>query len=45
MLEGKFRGVILFVLNIACLYPLQTSTKTVKAFWSFNGDRNIKFCF
>ena len=29
MLEGKFRGVTLFLLNIACLYPLQTSAKTV----------------
>ena len=29
MLETKLRGVIPFLLNIACLYPLQTSAKTV----------------
>ena len=29
MLETKFRGVTSFLLNIASLYPLQASAKTV----------------
>ena len=29
MLQTKFRDLTPFLLNIACLYPLQTSAKTV----------------
>ena len=42
MLEVKFGNVTPFVLNVACLYPLQTSEKIPSVSDLFKGYRNIR---
>ena len=42
MLEEKFGDVTLFLLNIVCPYPLQTSGKTLSVSNFWRGYRNIR---
>ena len=42
MLEAKFGSVTPFLLNVACLYPLQTSEKIPSVSDLFKGYRNIR---
>ena len=42
MLEAKFGGVTPFLLDVVCLYPLQTSGKTLNVSDLLRGYRNIR---
>ena len=42
MSEAKFGDVTLFLLNIVCPYPLQTSGKTLSVSNFWRGYRNIR---
>ena len=42
MQEAKFGNVTLFLLNVVCPYPLQTSGKTLSASNILRGYRNIR---
>ena len=42
MLEAKFGDVYSFLLNVACLYPLKPSEKTLNIFNLIKDYRNIR---
>ena len=42
MSEAKFSDVTLFLLNVVCPYPLQTSRKTLSVSNLLRGYRNIR---